>query len=121
MTDFDRALDAALSAEESDLLRRIGDEPGAFGQMFALFRGRTGWVNVLMMIAQAAFFFVGVWAAWRFFQSDDAVQALHWGLPAAVSLLTSLIIKLSMYPVLHVNQLRLEIRRMEALALARKA
>lgn len=121
MTEFDRSLDAALSAEERDLLARIGREPGAFTQIFGLFRGPTAWINLLMMVVQTVLFGLGVWAAWRFFQAADALEALRWGLPSAVALLMSLIVKSSMWPVAQIGQLRLEIRRLEAMALARRS
>ncbi|HEV7354245.1 MAG TPA: DUF6768 family protein [Brevundimonas sp.] len=113
MTDFDRQLDAAVVAEERDLLRRIGEEPGAIPQLFGLFQGRMAWVNLVMMLAQAALFIAGVWAAWRFFQATDALEALRWGLPAAVALLAALVIKVAMYPVVHIRQLRQELLRLQ--------
>ncbi|MFN9251057.1 MAG: DUF6768 family protein [Brevundimonas sp.] len=113
MTDFDRQLDAAVTAEERDLLRRIGEEPGAIPQMIGLFRWRMGWVHLVMMLAQSALFIAGVWAAWRFVQATDALEALRWGLPAAVAVLAALVIKVAMYPVLHIRQLRLELLRLE--------
>ncbi len=119
MTDLDRSLDAALSAEERDLLARIGDEPGAFAQIFGLFRGPTAWINALMMVVQAVLFLLGVWAAVRFFQADDALQALRWGLPSATALLMALIVKSSMWPVAQIGQLRLELKRLQ-LELARR-
>ena len=67
MRDLDQMIDEALDAEERDLLRSIGEEPGFFAQAFGLFGGTTGWVNVLMMVVQAAMFIAGVWAAIHFF------------------------------------------------------
>lgn len=118
MTDFDRDLNAAVSAEERDLLARIGDEPGVFAQIFGLFRGPTAWMNLLMMLVQTVLFLLGVWAAWRFFQATDALQAVRWGLPSATALLMALIVKSSMWPVAQIAQLRLELKRMQAAALA---
>lgn len=119
MSELERELDAALSAEERELLRRIGDDPGVFGQLSGLFRGPTAWMNLLMMLVQIVLFAAGVWAAWRFFQASDPVQALRWGLPAAVALLMALIVKASMWPVAQVGQLRLELKRLQ-LELARR-
>lgn len=49
MRDLDDMIDEALGAEERDLLRSIGEEPGFFGQVMGIFRGPTGWVNAVMM------------------------------------------------------------------------
>ena len=113
MKDIDRMIDESLSAEERDLLHRMGEEPAYASQLLAIFDGRTGWVNVVMMIAQTALFIGGVWAAWNFFQAAESLDALRWGLPSAVLLLMSLIIKLAMWPTLQVNRVLRELKRLE--------
>ena len=53
MTDpIDAMIDEALDAEERELLRQIGEEPGYFRQIFGLFDGRLGWVSWLIMFWQ---------------------------------------------------------------------
>ena len=99
--------------EERELLRDIGEEPGFFAQAFGIFTGPAAWVNVLMAVVQTVFFVGGVWAAWNFFGATDPLTALHWGLPAAVLLLTSLIIKLSLWPVMQTNRVLREVKRLE--------
>ena len=122
MTDIDRMIEEALEGEDQALFRETAREPGFFGQAFGLFGGRNGWVNMVMMAAQALLFVGGVWAAWRFFQADTPLSALHWGLPAAVLMLASLVIKASMMPEIQANRLMREIKRLELrLAMARKA
>ena len=118
MRDLDELIDEALDAEERALLRSIGEEPGFFAQAVGLFGGPVGWVNVLIMVIQAVSFIAGVVAAWHFFAAEDAHQALRWGLPGAVLLLTSLIIKMGMWPTLQSNRVIREIKRLE-LQLAR--
>lgn len=116
----DDAIRAALDAEERAVLARLGEEPGYIDQTMALFRGRTGAVSMLMMVAQTLLFVAGAYCAWRFFGEVEVLGALRWGLSAGVLLLMSLIIKLSLWPVIHINQLRNEIRRLEALLVSRR-
>jgi hypothetical protein len=115
MPDMDRMIDDALDAEERALLRSIGDEPGFVGQALGLFRGRTGWVNIVLMVVQGVAFVLGVWAGWRFFAAPDVLEALRWGLPSAVLLLMSLLIKMAMWPAIHVDRLMRELKRVELL------
>jgi len=115
MPDIDQTLNDALAAEERELLRRIDEEPGHVEQVLSLFGGRTGWVSVVLMATQTMLFVAGVWAAWRFFGADDALTALHWGLPAAVLLIMALMIKLALWPVMQANRLRLALKRLELL------
>jgi uncharacterized integral membrane protein len=119
MTGNDRMIDEALAAEERDLLRRIGEEPAYVEQALGLFAGRNGWVNGVLMLLQAVLFFGGLWAAWNFFTAETVLVALQWGLPAAVALLMAVTIKMALLPVLHIQRLRLELKRLELLLAAR--
>ena len=121
MRDIDRALEEAIGEEERQLLRRIGEEPGFFGQTLAIFDGKTGWVNVILMLVQAVAFVGGALAAWKFFGATDILAALRWGLPAAVLLLMSLMIKLAMWPTIHTDRVLRELKRMELLQAHRRA
>lgn len=113
MRDLDHMIDEALDAEERALLRRIGQEPGFFAQASGVFSGTTAWVNMLLMVVQAALFIAGVWAAWNFFEAGDALTAMRWGFPAAVLLLMALIIKLSIWPTIQTNRVIRELKRIE--------
>jgi hypothetical protein len=113
MRDIDNMIEEALGQEEREVLRRIGEEPGFFGQAFGIFRGPTGWVNVLMMVVQAAIFIAGIWAAWHFFQAGDPVSQLRWGLPAATLLILATILKMSLLPRMETNHIIRELKRLE--------
>lgn len=117
MRDIDQTLNDALDAEERELLRRIDEEPGHVEQALSLFSGRNGWVSMVLMATQSVLFVAGVWAAWKFFGADDALSALHWGLPAAVLLIMALMIKLALWPVMQANRLRLTLKRLELLVI----
>jgi hypothetical protein len=118
MRNLDEMIEEALDSEERELLRSIGEEPGFFAQVFGAFGGATGWVNLLLMFVQAVLFVAGVWAAWNFFGAGDALTALRWGIPAAVMLLMSLIIKMAVWPTMQTNRVIRELKRLE-LQLAR--
>ncbi len=121
-TDIDRMIEEALQGEEQALFRETAREPGFFNQAFGLLGGPNGWVNIVMMVTQIVLFVAAIWAGWRFFEAGTALSALHWGLPAAVLVLASLIIKLAMMPELQANRLMREVKRLELqIALGRKA
>jgi len=119
MKDIDKLIDEALDAEERALLRSIGEEPSYIKQAIGVFSGPTGWVNMVLMAAQAAFFVAGFWAAWRFFEATDALTAVRYGLPAAIFLITSLMLKIAVWPSIQTNRVIREIKRLE-LQIARK-
>lgn len=113
MRDVNILIDEVLDAEERDLLRSIGEEQGSITQILGVFRGRIGWVSVAMMGGQAVMFVGGIWAAWRFFEAGDTLTALRWGLPAAVLLIASTMIKMALFPTIHSNRLMRELKRIE--------
>jgi len=113
MRDPEQTIDEALGAEEQELLRSIGDEPGYIEQALGIFSGRLGWVNGVLMLVQGVAFAGGAWAAWNFFSADDVLTALRWGLPAAVLLLMSLTIKMALWPSIQTNRLMRELKRIE--------
>ena len=116
MTDPDIRIDAELRNEERRLLEQIGEEPAFLDQALGLFRRRNAWVNWIMMISQALMFAAGAYAAWRFFNADQVIDAMRWGLPSAVLLLMALVIKLSMRPDMQIQQLRQDIARLHTLS-----
>jgi len=113
MTEREEELDAAIEAEERALLRSLEAEPGHFRELAALFDSRGSWVNQVMMAAQLLLFAGGVYAAWRFFSASDVLMALQWGIPSAVMLLMSLMIKLALWPVLQTNRVLRAVARLE--------
>jgi hypothetical protein len=113
MRDVDTLIDEALDAEERELLRSIGEEQGFFTQMFGVFRGRTGWVGFALIGSQILLALCGAFAAWRFFQAGDTLTALRWGLPGAVLLVISTVIKTALFPMIHTNRLMRELKRIE--------
>lgn len=120
MMDTERMIGEALVAEERDLLRRIGEEPAYLVQLGGAFTGRLGWVNGAMMLAQIVLFVAGIYAAVQFFTAGDALSAVRWGLPAAVLVLMSLMVKLAIWPTIQTNRVLRELKRLE-LRLARSS
>ena len=118
MQDIDNRIDDALDAEERALLRSL-DEQGFFAQALGVFGGPTGWVSGVMMAAQAVTFIAGVWAGWNFFEADDPVTQLRWGLPAAILLILATMLKMALVPRMESNRLMRELKRIE-LQIARR-
>jgi hypothetical protein len=120
MTKTDQDLDAALRAEEQELLRQIAGEPGYFSQLSGAFAGSTGWISSVLMAAQIVLFAAAVWCGWQFYGASDALTALHWGLPAMTFALMALMLKLAIWPVIQANRVLRAVKHLE-LQLARTA
>lgn len=121
MPDSDHVLDQTLAAEERELLRRIGEDPSHVQQVASLFAGRTGWVSGVLLAVQAVTFLAALWTGWQFFEAQEALAALRWGLPSAVLLIMSLMLKLALWPVMQSNRLLVALKRVELLAVQGRA
>ena len=115
----DAEIEAAIAAEERDLLRRIGEEPRYLTQVGSMFRGSIGWTSAVVLVAQTLMFFAGVYAAWRFFGATETLEALRWGLPAMTLLLMATIFKAAMLPVMHIYRVLRAVNRVGASGAAR--
>ena len=113
MRDLDKMIEEALGEEESEVLRRIGGEPGFIERAMSMFGAGLEWTVRFMVFGQAVIFIAGVWAAWNFFQSSDPVLQLRWGLPAVVLLLGATMVKLAVAPALFHNRVMRELKRIE--------
>lgn len=113
MRNVDELIDEALDAEERELLRSIGEEPGFVERMMGMTGPEIVWMVWLMMIFQTLMFFAGLYAAWMFFEAGDPVTQLRWGLPAVVLMLMALIVKLAVPPAMQTKRLLRELKRIE--------
>ena len=70
-----------------------GEEPGFVLMALAIYKGRNGWVAIATTTSQLALVIGAVWCFWRFFQATDVLEALKWGLPAAVLAVIASVVK----------------------------
>ncbi|MEO1043993.1 MAG: DUF6768 family protein [Pseudomonadota bacterium] len=115
MDQFDKMISETLTQEEQALMEELRHEPGYFAQAFGMFRGTASWVNWVIMIVQSVMFLVAVWMSIEFFNADDAVSQLRWGLPAVTLLVVGGMLKMSLMPVMQANRMLRELRRLELL------
>ena len=118
MTKLDEMIKEALRDEDRVILEAT-EEQGWFALGLGQFRGKLGWVTWVIMLSQITLFFAGAWCAVQFFNTDQLLPALKWGLSGAVLLLTALQLKLSLMPQMQADRILRELKRVE-LMLVRK-
>lgn len=120
MSRIDDMIRQALECEDRLALKESG-ELGFFALGLSQFRGVNGWVAWVLMIAQGLFFVAGVWCMILFYQADNALSALKWGISGAVALLVSLQLKLSLAPQMQADRVIRELKRLELLLASNKS
>ncbi len=117
-TRLDDMIKAALTGEDREILNQT-QELGYFELGLSQFGGKLGWVTWVIMIVQATLFFIGVWCAFRFFGTTDVLEAVKWGIPAAVLMLAATQLKLSLAPQMQADRVIREVKRLELLIATR--
>lgn len=111
--DLDDLITEALDEEDRGLLGRYAQQPGFFAQVFSIFRGSLGWVMALVMLMLFVFFGFFVWTLWNFFQTDDALMALRWGVGVLASVQIVLFLRGVIFQQILTNQVLREVKRLE--------
>lgn len=79
------------------------------------FSGKLGWVTWVIMTIQTSMFLGGAWCGWRFFQANEVLSALKWGLPGATLVILALVLKTSIMPQMQADRVLRELKRVELL------
>ncbi len=114
MDKLDKMISEALEGEELEILKKIGHEPSFPAQAFGLFRGRIGWLNGAVLFGHLLFAAGGVYAAWRFFAMREVLDAVRWGLPAAILLLAALHTRVALIRSMQTNRVLHAVKLLEA-------
>ena len=111
--EIDKLIEETLSAEDRELLDQYGAERGFFAEALSSFRGQSAWVIWLIYITQIVFFGIGVYLAWHFFEAQDVIIALRYGLSALLMFLMGAIMKGGMGMRIESNRVIHEVKRLE--------
>jgi hypothetical protein len=114
MDKLDRMISEALDDEEREILEKIGHDQSFWEQVFGLFRGgMQGWMNRGIFLLHVVCAVSGIYAAWKFFNMSDVLEAIRWGLPAAVLLLAALILRLTLLRTMLTNNVLHAVKHLE--------
>ncbi len=115
MDKLDRKISEALDDEEREILEKIGQDQSFPQQIFGLFTGggMQSWMNRGIFLLHFVCAVAGIYAAWQFFVISDALEAIRWGLPAAVLLLAALILRLTLLRTMLTNNVLHAVRQLE--------
>lgn len=120
MNDLDEAIRDALSEDDAAFLARFEAREGLMQEAFGVFRGPTGWINVIFAIVIAVMFGFAVFAGWKFATLADARAAAEWAAMGWIALFIAALVRLWFWMEMHTNRVMREIKRLE-LQIARLA
>lgn len=113
MNDIDRAIRQSLSAEDAELLDRLGADQSLHRQVLATFEGQLRWLNAAGWLAGFALFALALGMAWRFLQAQEVGDMLRWGAASALAVAGLALVKVWFWMELQKNAIVREVKRLE--------
>lgn len=113
MNDIDRAIRQSLSAEDAELLDRLGADQGLHRQVLATFEGQFRWVNVAGWFAGFLLFGAACVMTWRFLHARELADMLRWGAAAVLAFAGLALVKVWFWMELQKNAIMREVKRLE--------
>ena len=110
--EFDQVLREALSAEEKKLWDDLV-EPSPLQMVSDMFRARTRWLMVLGFFMGTVFMVLGVLALIRFWEAQETLVAIRWGLGFIMCMWGMWAVKVWSWMEFQRSALTREIKRLE--------
>lgn len=120
MNELDKKIREALSAEDAELFKEMGDEPGVFEMLLETFRGRNRWMNLLGAVWTLIFLALGIASAVAFFRSQTTRDLVLWASACVLCLSAVALLKVWYWMEMQRIAVMREIKRVE-LQIARLA
>jgi hypothetical protein len=112
MSEGDGKIRESLTPDEAELLGPPG-EPPLWGQFTEMFRGRLGWVSVLVLVGTLAFAVFTVVTIVCFFRAEGEREMIAWAGGFALGLIAISFGRLWFWLLLHRNAVLREVKRVE--------
>lgn len=109
---FDQLLSEALSEEEKQLWSDLV-EPSPLQMVSDMFRSRNRWLTILGLAWGIVFMVLGVFALTRFWEAQETLVAIRWGLGFIMCMWGVWAIKVWSWMEMQRNVLTREIKRLE--------
>ncbi|MGB5237394.1 MAG: DUF6768 family protein [Flavobacteriaceae bacterium] len=112
--NIDELIRETLSAEEAEFYDTL-EEKDLFGKLEAVYRGKMGWLSILITIIQLLIFVVFIGFLVLFLQTDAMVEQIKYGAAGFLCLIAMSMLKLFIWMQMDKNDLLREIKKLELL------
>ena len=112
MEDIDKMIREALSEEEAQFYEEL-NEPDVLEKLGEVYKGRLGWLAMLMNVVMLLLFLVFIYSLISLFGTADTPELVRWASLGILSLLGIGILKLYFWMQMDKNDLKRELKRIE--------
>ena len=110
--DIDKLIKETLTEEESKFYDEL-DEQSVWGMIGGIFKGKLGWLVIVMNIINLVVFGLLIYCLIQFFNVTETNELIQWGLGVVICLMFNSMIKLYAWMQMDKNALLREIKRLE--------
>ncbi len=110
--EIDRLIKETLSQEEAKFYDAL-EEQNIVEMLFGLFKGKNGWINILINMVILLFFAMLVYSGFRFFNASAEVDLIKWGVVSLALLINIGLLKLYAWMQMDKYAILRELKRLE--------
>ena len=110
--ELDDLIKETLSEEEAKFYEEL-EEKNLFGKITEVYKGKMGWLAIIMNIVHLAIFVVFVYAVIEFFDAETTRDMLIWCSAGFLSMITMAMLKLYVWMQMDKNDIMRELKRIE--------
>lgn len=112
MEEIDYIIKETLTKEEAKFYESL-EEPGLIGQIGGIFKGKLGWLVVVMNIVVIIAFASFIYCLYRFLNTEATNELIKWGLAGFICLMITSMLKVFGWLQMEKNSLLRELKRLE--------
>lgn len=109
---IDELIKETLSQEEAKFYDELGEQ-NLFNKIGETFKGRTGWLVIVMNIVNLVFFCLFIYCSVQFFGSDQITDLIQWSVAGLLCWSFMAFIKLYVWMQMNKNEILRELKRLE--------
>lgn len=110
--EIDQIIKETLTQEEARFYDDL-DELNVFEKIWGTFKGKEGWILVIMNIIIMAFLVLFIYCIVGFFNTDVTNELILWSVGGLFSALFISMIKIYVWQLIHKNDVLRELKRIE--------
>ena len=109
---IDEIIKEELTQEESKLFEEL-DEQNIFRMLCGVYKGKNGWLIILINIFQLAFLVLFIYCAIKFFNTEETNELIRWGVFGSLSIFAQSMLKFYTWMQMDKNSIIREMKRLE--------
>jgi hypothetical protein len=109
---IDEIIKDALSKEEAKFYDEL-DEQNLFQMLGGVFKGKLGWLIIIMNIVTVVVFGLFIFCAIQFFKTEDTIELIRWSVAGTFCMIIVGMLKMFVWMQMDKNSILREMKRLE--------